>query len=153
MSVDTANGQTSASAATAKIREVVEQYRLPGIDLDGFLTARQADIEAISKATTAAYAGAQTVTEKQADLLRAALDGLKDALTPPSPGNGITAEAVVKKRSELVTSVLTHTFDSMKEMAEAAQHAQLEVFNLAVARVRSNTEQFRTLFAIPKKDN
>ncbi|MGP6191471.1 MAG: TIGR01841 family phasin [Vulcanimicrobiaceae bacterium] len=148
MSVHSQDAPAGANAATTKIRELLEQYRLPGVDLDGFIAARQSDIEAISKATAAAFAGAQTITEKQADLWKAALDELKDALTPPAAGadKGTAFEDAVRKQSELVQSALGRTLDSMKEMAEAAQRAQIEVFNLAVERVHGNAEELRTLF-------
>jgi phasin family protein len=152
MSVDSAEAPASANGTT-KIRELFAQYRLPGVDVDAFIAARQSDIDAISKATAAAYAGVQSITEKQAELLKAALGELKDALPAATAeaGSGAKLEAAVKKQSDLVQTTLTRTLGSMKEMAEAAQHAQLEVFNIGMERARGSAAELRTLFASEPK--
>ena len=144
---------TSASSATSMIRHLLERYRLPGFDRDAFVQARQADIDAISRATAVAFTGAQTITEKQADLLEAALDELKVALSsrPTAPGNGASAEEVAKKQGDLLQTAITRALDDMKQMAEAVQRAQKEIFDIALERARSNAEQLRSLFVTQKK--
>jgi phasin family protein len=144
---------TSASSATSKIRQLLEHYWLPGFDLDAFIQARQSDIDAVSKATSVAFSGAQTITEKQVDLLKATLDELSEALGSRSgaPGDSASAEEAAKKQSDLVQNTLTRTLDDMKQMAEAAQRAQMEIFDIALERARSNAEGLRTLFVTQKK--
>src|ERR1700685_1344752 len=137
-----ADGSTSA---TDSIREVLRRYRLPGFDLEAFLQARQADIDAMSRATSVAFTGAQTVTEKQLELLKAAMAQLSEAV-PGSSSSGTEAAGVVERQRELVQSTLSRTLDGMEEMAEAAQRAQAEIFDIALERARSNAEQLRGLF-------
>jgi phasin family protein len=143
--------RAGANDATTKIRELVENYRLPGFDLDGFITARQSDIDALSKATAAAFAGAQSITEKQADLLKATLGELKGAVAPDSAEEGnVGLRDGVKKQTDLVQGVLARALDSMKEMAEAAQRAQMEVFNIGVERAQASAAELRALFGVKK---
>ncbi len=143
--------RAGANDATTKIRELVEHYRLPGFDLDGFIAARQSDIDALSKATAVAFAGAQTITEKQADLLKATLGELKGAVAPDSAETGdVGLREGVKKQTDLVQGVLARTLDSMKEMAEAAQRAQIEVFNIGVERAQASAAEVRALFGVKK---
>ena len=140
---------TSASSAASMIRHLLERYRLPGFDLE----ALQDDIEAISRATAVAFKGAQTITENQVDLLKAALDQLNETLSSRStaPGESASAEEVAKKQRDLVQSTLTRTLEGMKEMAEAAQRAQMEIFDIGLERARSNAEELRSLFVSQKK--
>ena len=144
---------TSASSATSMIRHLLERYRLPGFDRDAFVQARQADIDAISRATAVAFTGAQTITEKQVDLLKAALNQLNEALSSRSTAQGDSAstEEAAKKQRDLVQSTLTRTLEGMKEMAEAAQRAQLEIFDIGLERARSNAKELRSLFVSQKK--
>jgi phasin family protein len=153
MSEQSHDATTSASSATSKIRDILERSKLPGFDLDAFIQARSADIDAISRATAVAFKGAQTITEKQADLLEAALDELKVALSSGSTalGKGASAEEVSKKQGDLLQNAITRTLDDMKEMAEAVQRAQKEIFDIALERARSNAEQLRSLFVTQKK--
>lgn len=140
-----------AKNATSRIRELVEHYRLPGFDLEGFITSRQSDIDALSKATSVAFAGAQSITEKQADLLKATLGELKEAVAPDSSETGDAGlREGVNKQTDLVQGVLARTLDSMKEMADAAQSAQMEVFNIGVERAQAGAADLRALFGIKK---
>jgi hypothetical protein len=151
-SVQSNETTTSTSSAISKIRDLLEGVQLHGFDRDAFVKARQADIDAISKATAVAFTGAQTITEKQAELLKATLGELNEALGSPSPASGESAavEGIAKKQLDLVQSTLTRTLDDMKEMAEAAQRAQKEIFDIALERARSNAQELRALFVARK---
>ena len=142
---------TGAGSVTSTIRDILERSHLPGFDLNAFIESRRADIDAVSQATAVAFAGAQTITAKQADLLKAALGELNEALSSHSASaGGASAQEVVKKQGELVQNALGRTLGEMKEMAEAAQRAQSEIFDIALKRARSNAEQLRDLFVTPK---
>lgn len=144
--------ESGESSAAAQIREIIKRFRLPGLDLDAFVEARQADIDAVSRATSVAFAGAQTITQKQAELLKTALGELSDALKSRSAdATGVEGADVAKKRSELAASTISRALAGMKEMAEAAQRSQGEIFDIALDRVRANAEQIRTLFTPEKR--
>jgi phasin family protein len=139
-----AAGSTSAAQT---IRDILSNYRLPGIDLDAFIQARRDDIDAISRATAVAFTGAQDITGKQAELLKAALGELSQALTSrqQSATDAGAEPAAAEKQRELVQNTLSRTLDGMKDMADAAQRAQSEIFDIALERARSNAEQLRSI--------
>ena len=131
-------------SAADRIREMLGGVSLPGFNIDAYISARQADIDAVSKATSVAFAGAQTITNKQAELLKESLEELHEALTARKPGDSLGD--VATKERELIQSSLSRTLEGMKEMAEAAQKSQAEIFDIALDRVRSNAEQLRSMF-------
>ena len=53
---------------------------------------------------------------------------------------------ITKQEAELVQNTLSRTVQGMKEMAEAVQQSQTEIYEIALDRIRSNTEQLRGLF-------
>jgi len=56
------------------------------------------------------------------------------------------------KERELIAASLSRTLEGMREMAEAAQKSQVQVFDLAIDRIRSNAELLRGMFGTgPKK--
>jgi len=125
--MDDTSGKTSAGSATAnepkdateRIREIFERVRLPGFDFDAWIEARQADIDAMSKATSVAFSGAQSITDKQAELLKSALDELGAAVKVRSTSDsaGEKVADITKQEAELVQNTLTRTVQGMKEMA------------------------------------
>jgi hypothetical protein len=146
----TASGTTSSRAedVTSRIREIFDNFRLPGVDFDAFIASRQADIDAMTQATKSAFAGAQTISEKQAELLKNALGELSNAVKVRSgaEGTGEKIADITKQEAELMQNTLQKTLQGMKEMAEAVQQSQTEIYELALGRVRSNAEQLRSMF-------
>jgi phasin family protein len=147
------DAKDAAKAATTQIREIFERFRLPGFDFDAWIEARQADIDAMSKATAIAYSGAQSISEKQAELLKSALGELNAAVkvrsSSETPGEKI--KDITKQETELVQATLSRTLSGMKEMAEAVQKSQTEIYEIALDRARSNAEQLRALFQKDKE--
>ncbi len=142
-----------AKDATKRIREIFSNFRMPGFDFDAWIEARQADIDALSKATHVAYSGAQSISEKQAELLKSALGELSAAVKvrsdSESPGEKIAD--ITKQETELVQNTLSRTLQGMKEMAEAVQKSQTEIYELALDRARDNAEQLRAMFQRDKE--
>jgi phasin family protein len=145
---DSSTGTTGGTDATTKIREIFDRFRLPGFDFDAWIEARQADIDAMAKATSVAYSGAQSITEKQAELLKSALGELNAAVKVRSAAEsaGEKIADITKQETELMQNTLSRTLQGMKEMAEAAQQSQTEIYELALDRVRTNAEQLRSMF-------
>jgi hypothetical protein len=148
---ESSTSQTFANAgkeATSRIREIFENFRLPGFDFDAFIAARQADIDAMSKATSVAYSGAQTISDKQAELLKNALGELSNAVKvrSSSDSTGEKIADITKQEAELVQTTLQKTLEGMKEMAEAVQQSQTQIYEIALGRAKENAEQLRSLF-------
>ncbi|GAC1306780.1 MAG: hypothetical protein NVS2B3_03880 [Vulcanimicrobiaceae bacterium] len=141
----------AAKSATSKMREIFEQFKVPGFNADAFIEARQADIDAMSHATSIAFSGAQSITEKQAELLKTALGEINSAVKARAGTEGESGlRDMVKRESEIVQTTLSRTVESMKEMAEAAQKSQAEIYEIALDRVRNNTEALRAMFSREK---
>ncbi len=146
-----ASARDAAKNATTKMREIFEQFKVPGFNFDAFIEARQADIDAMSSATSSAFAGAASITEKQADLLKNALGEINNAVKARASADGQNGlRDMVKRESDMVQTTLSRTVEGMKEMAEAAQKSQTEIYEIALDRVRSNTEQLRSMFSRDK---
>ena len=142
-----------AKEATTRIREIFESFRLPGFDFDAWISARQADIDAMYKATSVAYSGAQSISEKQAELLKNALGELSAAVKvrSSSESTGEKIADITKQEAELVQSTLQRTLEGMKEMAEAVQQSQTQIYEIALDRAKENAEQLRSLFIRDKQ--
>ncbi len=136
------SNQTFRTDKAPDIKEIFDRFKLPHFDIDAFVATRQADIDAVTRATSIALAGAQGLAEKQAELLKSTLGEVGEALKTMPDSMQHPGELVGKQR-DLVQSALTKTLESMKEMAEAAQKSQAEIFEVASERVKTNVEQVR----------
>lgn len=136
--------QQDVKDAVPDFTAMLERFKLPGFDLDGFLQSRKLDIEAVTRGTSAAFAGAQTIVEKQAELLKTVLTEVSDALSTFQEEATRPAE-LIRKQQELANEALSSALASMKEIADAAGKSQAEILEIASDRVRSNVDEIRRL--------
>ena len=142
-------GTNAMTSAADRIREMFKNASLPRFDMDAYVEARHDDIDAIAKATSVALGSAQAITAKQAELLKSSLDQLREALTARKSGDSL-GDLAAKER-DLIQGSLSRTLEGMREMAEAAQKSQAQIFDIATDRVRSNVEMLRGMFDGGKK--
>ena len=124
--------------------KIIEQFKLPGIDLQALIEGRRADIDALRQANTIAMAGAQRIAEKQAEILRSTLTELTE-LVKDLPNQAANPSGIAAKQTELVQTVLTRTFGNMRELAEAVQKSQTEVVEVLNKRAQENLAELKKL--------
>ena len=52
------------------ISKLMEQFKIPGVDLGAVVEARRKDIEALTQANQQAYQGMQALAQRQAEILK-----------------------------------------------------------------------------------
>jgi phasin family protein len=130
----------------AEYTKLVSQFKLPGIDVNAILEARRKDIEALAEANMTALAGAQSLGQKQAEILRSTMAELQAAVTRFTAGGGkLDASA-----GEVVQKALQKTLVDMQELADTAYRAQSDSLAVVSKRVSENIEELKTLLQ-PKK--
>ena len=120
------------------------QIRIHGANLSKSILWAKDDIDAVTSATAAAFAGAQTIVEKQTELLKTVLTEVADVLHT-LPQDAAKPAELLRKQRELVTDALSSALTSMKEIAETARKSQSDIFEIASNRLRSNVEAIRGL--------
>jgi phasin family protein len=130
---------------------MLEKFKLPGFDLDSFVEARKQDIDAVTRATSAAFSGAQSIVDKQTELLKTVLTEVGDAMRT-LPADASKPAELIRKQQELANEALSSALASMKEIAESVRESQSEILEIASNRVRSNVEEIRRLAQRPDSE-
>jgi phasin family protein len=133
------------------ITGILEKFKLPGFDVDTFVESRKQDIDAVTKATTAAFSGAQSIVDKQTELLKTVLTEVGDALRT-LPADAAKPAELLRKQQEFASEALNSALTSMKEIAETVRESQSEILEIASSRVRSSVEEIRKLAQRPESD-
>jgi phasin family protein len=141
--------QDEKNAAPNIFTDLLERFRLPGFDLDGFVESRKLDIDAVKQVTSAAFAGSQTIVDKQTELLKTVLTEVSNALRT-LPKDAAKPAELVRKQAELANQTLSSSLESMKDIAETLREKQSEILEIASSRVRSNIEEIRRLAKRPE---
>ena len=138
--------QAASTNLFGDFSKLLEQFKLPGIDLNAMIEARRKDIEALAAANRTALEGIQTLGQKQAEILRTTMDELQSLVKQlTTPGSATSAST-----SEAVQQALQKAFANMRELAELAYKSQSDAFAVVSQRVQENMQEMKTLLQ-PKK--
>jgi phasin family protein len=103
------------------VTKMLEQFKVPGIDMAAIIEARRKDIEALTESNKAAVQAMQAMASKQAEMLSAAMHEIQ-ATTQ------ILASSVVDpaKQTEIVKKAYAKALADAKDLAEMARKAQTD---------------------------
>ncbi|MBP0619253.1 phasin family protein [Cupriavidus consociatus] len=131
----------------ADFTKLMEQFRVPGLDMNAVIEARRKDIEALTEANQLAYAGMQAVMQKQQEIFMQTMQQLQAAAQQYGTA-GNPAEAMARQ-GELVQQALHQAFENMRELAVTAQKAQAEALAIIGKRAEQNVKEAGELFKQP----
>ena len=140
--------ETTPTNLFGDIVKLLEQYKLPGIDIAAIIEMRRKDIEALMTANRVALEGAQSVGQKQVEILRSTLDQLSSLIQQATASGSMTEKTT--KTGELVQQVLQRALENMRELAETAYKSQSDTYAVLTKRIQENLDEARALLG-PEK--
>jgi phasin family protein len=135
--------ETTPTNLFGDIVKLLEQYKLPGIDIAAIIEMRRKDIEALMTANRVALEGAQSVGQKQVEILRSTLDQLSSLIQQATASGSMTEKTT--KTGELVQQVLQRALENMRELAETAYKSQSDTYAVLTKRIQENLDEARAL--------
>jgi phasin family protein len=140
--------ETTPTNLFGDIVKLLEQYKLPGIDIAAIIEMRRKDIEALMTANRVALEGAQSVGQKQVEILRSTLDQLSSLIQQATASGSMTEKTT--KTGELVQQVLQRALENMRELAETAYKSQSDTYAVLTKHIQENLDEARALLG-PEK--
>ena len=140
--------ETTPTNLFGDIVKLLEQYKLPGIDIAAIIEMRRKDIEALMTANRVALVGAQSVGQKQVEILRSTLDQLSSLIQQATASGSMTEKTT--KTGELVQQVRQRALENMRELAETAYKSQSDTYAVLTKRIQENLDEARALLG-PEK--
>lgn len=108
------------------VTKMMEQFKMPGIDMTAIVQAQRKGIESLVEANKAAFESMQALAKRQTEMMTEAMQDMQHAAK-----NGVGGMTDPTKQAELVRKGFEKTLANMKELAEMARQAQSD----AVARI------------------
>lgn len=125
------------------VNQLLEQLKVPGVDVSAILQARQKDIEALVTANRRAYEGMQLLGQRQTEMLHEAMvewqAATKDIMSAQSPA------ASASKQAELGKQAVEKALANMRELAEMATKSQTHAWEVVNRRFHENLEELKNL--------
>ena len=118
------------------VTKMLEQFKVPGIDMTAFIESRRKDIDALVEANKAAQDAMQALARKQTEMLTEAMQGIEEAVMSAASGAGGIADPA--KQAELARKAYQKTLSDLKELADMARKQQSDAMASLTRRAATN---------------
>ncbi len=120
------------------LNKIMDQLKLPNIDLQAIIEGRRKDIEAIVKANEIALNGIKSVADKQAEMLQTVLGEIGTKLKSMAQDGSPSAKA-----TEMAQQTIEKALGAMRTLAEANGQSQAQVLDVISTRVQQSIDEIR----------
>ncbi len=134
---------TKDSNPFGDVTKMIEQFKLPGVDMSAIVEARRKDIEALVKANKAAYEAMQAMAHKQTEMLTQAMQDIQSAVKEAATTKGVLPDP--KKQAEMARNAWKKTLGDMKDLAEMARKSQADAMAGLTARASQSLQEIKKM--------
>ncbi|HXW75522.1 MAG TPA: phasin family protein [Steroidobacteraceae bacterium] len=125
--------------------KLIEQFKVPGVDLSAIIESGRKDFEALAEANKAAYQGLQALARKQGEVLTEAMQKVQDAAKHAA---GMPADA---KSADVAREAYKRTLAHMKEMAEIVRNSNAEAMTKVADRAIEHLQDLKKMIQTKPK--
>ena len=126
------------------LQKMIEQFKMPGVDMSAIVESRRKDIEALMEANKATYESMQALARKQTEILTQTMQGMQEPAKDSLSSAGNPA-----KQTENVRKAFEKTLADMKELAEMARRSQAEAMAHITQRGNEHLQEIKKMM-LPK---
>ena len=124
------------------LSKLIEQFKLPGVDMGSIVANRQKDIQALIDTNNAAHESFRQLAKKQADIYTQAMQSAQEGLQAMAK-NGMAVDP--SKLNEFVLKAHEKAVAQMKELAQMTQQAQNDAMARITQRAHESMEELKKL--------
>ncbi|HYB32145.1 MAG TPA: phasin family protein [Steroidobacteraceae bacterium] len=124
----------------ADVTRIIENFKLPGVDIPAMVESGRKDMEALVEANKAAYQGLQALARKQKEMLTEAMHKMQEAAQPTAAG-----KTPGPRPAQMAHEVYQKTLADMKELADIVRSSQAEALTKVTDRAIEHLKEIRKL--------
>ncbi len=119
------------------LTKMLEQFKVPGVDMSALIESRKKDIEVIVEANRNAYECMQQLARKQTEMLTRAMQDIQAAASAGASGPG--------KQTEVARNACLKALDDFKDLAEIASKSQADAMASITQRANDHIEEIKKM--------
>lgn len=138
-----AKKQAQPNFETIDFSSLMQNFKVPGVDIEGLMAAQQKNIDAINAANRATWEGMQSLAQRQSEILQATMEAATASLQ--SLADIKSPEEMTKKQAELMRAAFEQALGNMREMADMLTASNKEAFAVMSQRVEAGMEELKQM--------
>jgi phasin family protein len=127
--------------AFGDLTKMIEQFKLPGVDMSAIVESRRKDVDALMAANKAALDSMQELAKKQAEIFSQAMQTAQESIQSLAKGGVGVPDPV--KQAEVARKAYEKAVAGMSELAQIAKQAQTDAMNSIAARAQQSVEEMK----------
>ncbi len=124
---------------------MLEQFKVPGLDMAPFVDARRKDVQALVEANQAAYEAMQALASTQRDMLTQAMQGLQQSANGITSGKAGLPDA--GQQSEAAREAWQKMLADMKTLGEMAHKSQVDAVASLTGRAKASMAEVQQMLS------
>ncbi len=130
--------------------KMLEQYKVPGVEMDKLIEAQRKNIEAITNANKVAFEGMQAIMQRQGEILRSSMTEASKVMSDLAAAG--TPEDRMAKQAEVLKKAFETALANMKELAEMGAKSNSEAAETINKRVAESLDEVRDAIKTAAKE-
>ena len=122
--------------------KLLASMKMPGVDADAMVKAQQKNMDALVEANKAAAAGYQELFKKQVAIFE---ETMAEAQRQMQSFDAAKLDERAKAQAELAKAAFEKALANMQALAESAQKANAEAYEIVAARIKESLAELKDL--------
>ena len=127
----------------ADLTNMLEQFKIPGLDMAPIVEARRKDMEALVEANKSTFESMQAMARKQTEILTQTMQALQES-AKGMVGSG-AAKPDLAKQAELARNAYEKALADMKDLGEMARKSQTDAMAAITQRAARSLQEMKKL--------
>lgn len=133
------SSDTTSAFDFPDLGKLLEQFKLPGVDVSALAEWQRKDLEALVEANEKAYEGIKALAERRGEMLVDALTQWQDAL------KGAVEQESLSDQSERLQQGVQQAIENFRELTVMEAQVRIETWKVAQARLEENMASLQKL--------
>ena len=126
-----------------ELEEMLKQWKVPGIDLDGMMASYQKNMDALTEAGRVATEGMKALAERQTQIMRDAMEALRGATAELTAAKD--PQDFAARQAEVAKHAFEKASDNLKELADLVVKSNTASFEVIQSRMNQSLVELQDL--------
>lgn len=138
------NPFTSVDFSKFDVNQMLQDLKVPGVDINALMETQRKNIEAVTAANKAAIDGMQSIAKRQAEIMAQSFGEVSN-LAQEFASSANNPQEMGTKQAEIVKQAFDKALANMRELAEMVSKTNTEAFEVMNKRFTESLEELKGL--------
>ena len=130
----------TTGSGSEQFTKILESFRVPGLDVKAIMDSQRKNMEALAQATRVAAQGATDVSQKQAEIVRTAV---QEAMSMAGSLKAADPVATAKAQQVFINKAFETAVANARELAEMVTQSNRDAYQVIERRTKESLEELR----------